>query len=783
MRKKLLTLVLCLLALAGAKAQDPVDATIGFDKIRYWVGSGSDSAVLIVNFAHPDTALAWGFLFNGTTTARKMIDSIEANDPRFWTVGSDPSATGGDICFKTSTGDTLRLSPVDPDLGYNFWYTNHNGTSAGAGIGTTLRNGDVFKYGDMNSGTGYDMQYGYYMQTAWTKAPVPVPPPTDDNRPSDATIDASAITYWIGTGDKKAILTVNWADTALAWGYKFSGNATVDDMMKAVAKADWRFSYRASSFLDDIKFYDGTRKFNITPNNYWFSLQNGISSWGLSSALADGDLVKWGDLSVATVVDSQWVESPYGDYMDYTYVWTRAIHPADDPTSMDATVDPADILFWVGTGSNQAIIVVNWADSVLAWGYKFNGDTASMTQIMSDIAAADPSFDYTLINTFLTDITYTAGNNTLRLRGDYWWSLLNGTSGLGLVTTIHNGDVFKWGDVSCAKVVDSANYVYVWPYSIWPASAPEQPTTGPFCGTIGTEGCTAVSMHDSRIKGWATGCTVVRGPRVIGESDSPLVTFGTENDAIGASDSNVMHVVSLGDGGSATLTFERPIANGEGFDFAVFENSFNNYFLELAFVEVSSDGELFVRFPATSLTQTTTQVTDNVDPTFINNLAGKYPLGFGTPFDLDELRDSTGIDINNITHVRIVDVVGSIDPAYGTRDAYGNIVNDPYPTNSYSGGFDLDGVAVLHWQNEGIDDIAVSSMNLFPNPANEVVNINFSALNNDTPIIIYDMTGHVVFSRNLDAGSTNCKVDLSSFDGGIYIVRIGGNVSKLVVRQ
>jgi hypothetical protein len=48
--------------------------------------------------------------------------------------------------------------------------------------------------------------------------------------------------------------------------------------------------------------------------------------------------------------------------------------------------------------------------------------------------------------------------------------------------------------------------------------------------------------------------------------------------------------------------------------------------------------------------------------------------------------------------VRLVDVVGTIDPQYATRDYKGRIVNDPWPTRDTiwaSGGFDLTGVAVL----------------------------------------------------------------------------------------
>ena len=84
---------------------DTVDASLPFSEILYWVGSGSDSAEFIVNFANPDTAFAWGYLFNGSTTAQAMIDAIAAADPRFWVEGS-PSISG-DIHYLTDNGDTL----------------------------------------------------------------------------------------------------------------------------------------------------------------------------------------------------------------------------------------------------------------------------------------------------------------------------------------------------------------------------------------------------------------------------------------------------------------------------------------------------------------------------------------------------------------------------------------------------------------------------------------------------------------------------------------------------
>lgn len=390
----------------------------------------------------------------------------------------------------------------------------------------------------------------------------------------------------------------------------------------------------------------------------------------------------------------------------------------EPPVAVDATIDSSDILFWVGTGSNHVILAVNWADTALAWGYRFNSDSVSTATMMADIAAVDSRFSYTGAITDINYIDTAAGmTDTLGISlNSYWSSLRNGTPDAGMGQMLGNGDFKKWGDPVVGVVVDSVywelyhymEYIKVFPMTIHPVTVPDTaggtpgpviPEHGPFCGAVGTVGCDAIKADSSAFVAWATGITVVRGPRDISNPNSQPATTGADSNALGMPTlSNTSDVVCLGDGGMATLTFARPIRNGEGPDFAVFENSFGDSFLELAFVEVSSDGERFVRFPATSLTPTDVQTDTygSTDPTMINNLAGKYRIGYGTPFDLEELRDSTGIDIDSIVYVRVIDVVGSVDSQYATYDAFGHMVNDPWPTPFPAGGFDLTGVGVIH---------------------------------------------------------------------------------------
>lgn len=299
----------------------------------------------------------------------------------------------------------------------------------------------------------------------------------------------------------------------------------------------------------------------------------------------------------------------------------------------------------------------------------------------------------------------------------------------------------------------------------------------PPAGQVGT---TAIHKDSSAIIAWATGAEIERGLINIGDPSAEYegnsyASFGTAEEAMGVAEGNSSNIVSLGDGGIATLTFENPIRNGEGYDFCVFENSFSETFLELAFVEVSSDGGRFVRFPAVSLTQTDTQVGGfgSIDATKIHNLAGKYKQGYGTPFDLNDLVDSTGIDLENITHVRIIDVVGAIDPQYATYDSQGNPVNDPFPTPFNSGGFDLDGVGVIHESlGAGIEEETTAAVAVYPNPFTDKIVVTWE---NDTPVTmirLLDLSGKVMVEETV--ASANVFSTIIEGEAGLYLLEVEG---------
>ena len=299
---------------------------------------------------------------------------------------------------------------------------------------------------------------------------------------------------------------------------------------------------------------------------------------------------------------------------------------------------------------------------------------------------------------------------------------------------------------------------------------------GQFVPQAGLPGSTAINYTDSRFTGWATQCVVQRGYMDIANPAGGYASLGDSSLAIGIANHTT---VSLGDSGVATLTFASPIYDGPGADFAIFENGFIDgandslAFLELAFVEVSSDSVNYFRFPATSNTQQNVQLTndDYVNASALNNLAGKYIGMYGTPFDLSELEGTTGLDINNITHVRIIDVVGSIG-AHASHDINGRAINDPYPTAFASGGFDLDAVGVLHQTgNASVATVANHiATNIYPNPVTNELHISIQgAFAAGTTATITTITGNVLLQVTLTAANT--IIPVAAYPAGMYYIQ------------
>ena len=114
------------------------------------------------------------------------------------------------------------------------------------------------------------------------------------------------------------------------------------------------------------------------------------------------------------------------------------------------TIDTSDILYWVGTGSNKAILIVSWDESSpaqsLAWGYRWNG-TKTAAQMLTEIDSADSRLSISGISSgFISDISYSDATYNLSTEL-YWCYTVDGdwASGVGS-QTIADGNIIEFSD-------------------------------------------------------------------------------------------------------------------------------------------------------------------------------------------------------------------------------------------------------------------------------------------------------------------------------------------------
>jgi hypothetical protein len=245
-------------------------------------------------------------------------------------------------------------------------------------------------------------------------------------------------------------------------------------------------------------------------------------------------------------------------------------------------------------------------------------------------------------------------------------------------------------------------------------------------GVPGFDPLDAARIHPI-FRGWATDWVAYEpGPVADAYADPARALGEVTGDNLDVVSLGEFDAEAIGAGvapGQITLVFgdpddpndERHIRNGTGDDFVIFENGFISAWnvpdfgsvagqltAELAYVEVSSNGVDFVRFPSLCLLDRVVGPYGTLDPNRIRHLAGGHANAFadswGTPFDLDVLCHSQAViagrvDLQDIRFVRLVDIPGN----GSSVDSTGHPIYDPWPTHG-SAGFDLEAVGVLHAQ-------------------------------------------------------------------------------------
>ncbi len=308
---------------------------------------------------------------------------------------------------------------------------------------------------------------------------------------------------------------------------------------------------------------------------------------------------------------------------------------------------------------------------------------------------------------------------------------------------------------------------------------------------VGIIGTTAIHADSSIIRFWASGVSKYQlGYQNISDTSLGYVAVGLAEFGTGKADHMTF---SLGDAGSIELTFDHEIYNGAGPDFVVFENGFSfgkdSNFLELAFVEVADSSGRFFRFPAYSLTDTLNQIGPfgSLNASKLHNLAGKYLGNYGTPFDLEDLKDLQGLDLSHIRKIKIIDAIGSLQNDYGSKDVNGRLINDPWPTPFASGGFDLDAVGIIHGDlnSSGIQEVNENALQEYPNPVRSNGIISIESKMQLAYYSLTDLYGNEI-QRNVCSANLNQFELIAPAQCGIYFLEVGFGgksfIKKIVVQ-
>lgn len=146
----------------------------------------------------------------------------------------------------------------------------------------------------------------------------------------------------------------------------------------------------------------------------------------------------------------------------------------------------SDITNWIGTGSNQAALIIDFNDGSsqesFAWGYRWDG-TATGENMIRAIAAADSNLDLTAPGTgsgfFISSITYhdsaqihTSDNGANGGTGDEWWTYYT-ADGSSSLPSSWTSPGFGAGDRTLAS-----NSWDAWSATVdqsWPGSEPGSP--------------------------------------------------------------------------------------------------------------------------------------------------------------------------------------------------------------------------------------------------------------------------------------------------------------------
>ncbi|MDD4575853.1 MAG: T9SS type A sorting domain-containing protein [Bacteroidales bacterium] len=224
----------------------------------------------------------------------------------------------------------------------------------------------------------------------------------------------SNIKFWTGTGEKVAMMIVDFNDgttkDAYAWGYRYdSETLTAFDMLEAIAQADPNFNYEGSGgFISDIEYLSHSG-IGGSPN-WWLTSTFENNAWEMNSGVSE-------NLTDSLVFGYSYTE------------WGDESNPLEHPDAIIGAKKPFitntdEVVYWVGNGTKKAYLVIDFnddaTDECYIWGYKFESESLTFENMIADIANDDSHLTISMPGGFISDITY---NDQSGIGGNpFYWS-------------------------------------------------------------------------------------------------------------------------------------------------------------------------------------------------------------------------------------------------------------------------------------------------------------------------------------------------------------------------
>lgn len=246
-----------------------------YNPARWYVGAGSDTAYLIIDFQtansyDPPSSFMYGVLFNDSISGQDILNLVDSNDDNLT------------ISYSGNFVDSIALGTYNGKNGVNSRYW---------GIWSDTTSNDRWV---TNSGTSQMVYPNRYYGLSHTDFNPAIKPDTAVAVNNTSAFTLSDINFFVGSGNDTAVFVVDFLDgNSFAWGYLFNDSTTGAQMIADITSADNDLNTVVSSgFLNDITYKTHA---GLSGNPYywntWSAKNNGIwiTNIGINTKVENGD--------------------------------------------------------------------------------------------------------------------------------------------------------------------------------------------------------------------------------------------------------------------------------------------------------------------------------------------------------------------------------------------------------------------------------------------------------------------------------------------------------------